>query len=72
MSDVFISDVLTIAMESTTPFPDDYWCHVDECITESGNIEDLYCQLVNVTENIVSTADTENIVQQTEICYCQQ
>jgi len=57
MSDVFISDVLTIAMESTTPFPDDYWCHVDEYM-ESGNWDDLYCQLVDVAEHIESTVDT--------------
>jgi len=29
-ADVFSSDILTIAMESITPFPEDYWCWVDE------------------------------------------
>jgi len=42
MFDVFACDMSTIAMESITPFPDDYWCHVDEYM-ESGNIDELYC-----------------------------
>jgi len=29
-ADVFSSDILTIAMESITPFPENYWCWVDE------------------------------------------
>jgi len=57
MTDVFASDMSTIAMESITPNLDDYWCHVDEYM-ESGNINDLYCLLVNVAESIGSTVDT--------------
>jgi len=57
MTNVFASDMSTIAMESITPNMDDYWCHVDEYM-ESGNMDDLYCPLVYVLESIGRRADT--------------
>jgi len=57
MADVFASDMSTIAMESITSNLNDYWCHVDKYM-KSGNINDLYCPLVNVAESIGRTVDT--------------
>jgi len=60
MTDVFTSDMSTIAMESVTPNLDDYWCCVDEYM-ESGNINDLYCLLVNMDDSFRSLTNTNNL-----------
>jgi len=63
MSDGFASDMSTIEMESITPFPDDYWCHLDENM-ESGNIMIFIVSWLMLQKILV--------VQQIQICYVWQ
>ena len=60
MRDIFTSDMSTVAMESVTPNLDDYWCHVDEYM-ESGNINHLYCPLVNTDDSFRSFTNTSTL-----------